>query len=53
MATEPRVGILSAEEEGTGHAQAFVRLPTVEVVALWSRTRQRAKRLAAQLLSLE
>jgi len=49
MATKLRVGILGAGEAGTGHANAFRRLPDVEVVALWSRTRQHAQKLAAQL----
>jgi predicted dehydrogenase len=49
MAAKLRVGILGAGEAGTGHANAFARLPDVEIVALWSRTRQRAQKLAAHL----
>jgi predicted dehydrogenase len=49
MATKLRVGILGAGEAGSGHAHAFARLSDVEVVALWSRTRQRAQKLAARL----
>ncbi len=49
MAHRLRVGILGAGEAGTGHAHAFARLPNVEVAALWSRTRQRARKLAAAL----
>lgn len=49
MAHRLRVGILSAGEAGTGHAHAFARLPNVQVAALWSRTRQRARKLAAEL----
>jgi len=49
LAAKLRVGILGAGEAGTGQAQAFAHLPAVEVVALWSRTPQRAKKLAAKL----
>ena len=49
MAHRLRVGILGAGEAGTGHAHAFARLPNVEVAALWSRTRQRARKLATEL----
>jgi predicted dehydrogenase len=44
-----RVGILGAGWAGGGHAAAFSRLPNVQVVALWSRTRKSAETLAAQL----
>jgi predicted dehydrogenase len=44
-----RVGILGAGWAGGGHATAFSRLPNVQVVALWSRTRKSAETLAAQL----
>jgi predicted dehydrogenase len=44
-----RVGILGAGWAGGGHAEAFSRLPNVQVVALWSRTPTSAETLAAQL----
>ena len=49
MSENLRVGILGAGWAGGGHAAAFSRLPNVQVVALWSRTRTSAETLAAQL----
>ena len=49
MSSDLRVGILGAGWAGGGHAEAFSRLPNVQVVALWSRTTTSAETLAAQL----
>ena len=44
-----RVGILGAGLAAEGHAAAYSRLPGVEVVALWNRSKTRAESLAARL----
>ena len=49
MSEKIRVGILGAGWAGGSHATAFSRLPNVQVVALWSRTRSCAETLAAQI----
>ena len=49
MSDKLRVGILGAGWAGGAHADAFSRLPDVEVAALWSRTRARAESLAGRI----
>jgi predicted dehydrogenase len=49
MTGKLKVGILGAGIAGTGHATSFSQLPNVEVAALWSRTRSRAKALVDKL----
>ncbi len=51
MSDKLRVGILGAGWAGGAHADAFSRLPDVEVAALWSRTRARAESLAGRMNS--
>lgn len=49
MTEKLRIGILGAGWAGESHATAYLRLPNVEVTALWSRTRTRAEALAGRL----
>lgn len=49
MKEKLRIGILGAGWAGGAHAEAFSRLPDVEVSALWSRTRARAETLAGSI----
>ena len=48
-----RVGILGAGWAGEAHANAFSRLPDVEVTAIWSRTRARAESLSGRMSNHE
>ena len=49
MSDKLRVGILGAGWAGGAHADAFSRLPDVEVTALWSRKRATAESLAGRM----
>ena len=49
MTENLRIGILGAGWAAESHATAYLRLPNVEVTALWSRTRTRAEVLAGRL----
>jgi predicted dehydrogenase len=49
MSEKLRVGIIGAGWAGGAHAEAFSRLPDVEVAALWSRTHTTAESLAGRM----
>ena len=49
MSEKLRVGIIGAGWAGENHANAFSRLPDVEVSALWSRKRATAESLAGRM----